>query len=286
MANININISMMIYRETSIYEEVLKMKTPPLIISLWLIASMGLLSPLSSAYSHALDENTLDKEIIAYRAKSVPLIDGIRSPGEWDDAKWYSYSWPHEKQNITNDTLNLSIGFKFNRKYLFVCAMINDDEFNPWDLLALVFDADDNVSTVEADHLLLIACNLTYWPESTFAIYHNSIIFPVWSKAVHLEDEPIQTTFDRNNGYTFEGAFKLSRLNITDTLRLNIVYVDGYNEHRNWKQVALVEPGMPEKYPKFRFVGEENQIAEIVVPISLGVMIASVCVYAWKLRRE
>jgi len=30
--------------------------------------------------------------IVAYEAMIIPAIDGIKSPGEWDDTKFYTYT--------------------------------------------------------------------------------------------------------------------------------------------------------------------------------------------------
>jgi len=193
-------------------------------------------------------ENAPIENITASVAQVIPTIDGTLSPTEWVDCKFYSYSWEKDVQNITNEQLVITIGFKYNSTHLFVAATVNDDDYNPWDMIGLIFDSNNNVSLIESDHLVLSASNGTYPLGHGFGVDSNGSLWFCYCIPVYIPEEPVNVTFTEK-GYTFEAAFKLSRLNITESLRLDIVYID----RDSHTQVALVDTRLPEKYPNFVF---------------------------------
>ncbi|MEM4303024.1 MAG: cytochrome b/b6 domain-containing protein [Candidatus Caldarchaeum sp.] len=95
---------------------------PPLIIFL---ATLLLFTAVSSIYAQQAIV------ITAYRAKKVPVIDGVISEGEWDDALQI-------KETVTKAI----VAFKHDGQYLYVLAVFEDTSPSPKDYFGLEFDAD------------------------------------------------------------------------------------------------------------------------------------------------
>ena len=70
----------------------------------------------------------LPRTILCYKAVTIPVIDGIETPGEWNDTAHYVYTWAAQEQKLVNGTFRLELAFKYNATKLFVLMIYNDYE--------------------------------------------------------------------------------------------------------------------------------------------------------------
>ena len=214
---------------------------------------------LSSQYFSAEKENDPRhsvSDITSFNATPTnepPTIDGILSPGEWNDAHFYNIDLGEKNRNISPMPLSVEIGFMYNSTHLFVAAAVNDDTFASFDALLLLFDNDNDVSHPSIDHVCFFAGNGTYNLEQDGHGYYidseGEIQF--CRCGIHwYADQPNNATFEDGRGYIFEGAIRLDRIapNSTD-IRLNIAYRD----MNRGEVVYMVDPLETERYPMFTF---------------------------------
>ncbi|PIV69922.1 MAG: hypothetical protein COS08_02950 [Euryarchaeota archaeon CG01_land_8_20_14_3_00_38_12] len=184
--------------------------------------------------------------IVAYEAMIIPAIDGIKSPGEWDDTKFYTYTWAEDKQNITEGVLTIRISFKYNETLLFVLSEINEDD-NPktlnWGLLGLFFDSDNDVFNKSIDHVGL--CWNSSYSAYTLYIGQDGSVFDSNATPSYHPFEPVNCTYN-NSLWTMEATININRLNISSS-KLNIFYHDGY------ECASVVNITQPSEYIPFIF---------------------------------
>ena len=170
----------------------------------------------------------LPRTILCYKAVTIPVIDGIETPGEWNDTAHYVYTWTAQEQTLVNGTFRLELAFKYNATKLFVLMIYNDYEehhiIQNGILIDLLFDnlnddkynyqTDDNVSFwvgLEERGFLTPAFRTLGWPEP------------------HPE-EPVNYTIDPVKGHLVETEFNLTRFILKDSI-VGFGFILGRNDY-------------------------------------------------------
>jgi hypothetical protein len=97
-----------------------------------------------------------------------PTIDGVISPGEWDDAS----AIPVEFLFLTDENLTGIFYTKYNSSYLYVALVINDpDDAEPEDGFGLEFDEGHTGTRSDGDSGLAVlgdgTCLMDFWYNET-----------------------------------------------------------------------------------------------------------------------
>ncbi len=74
------------------------------------------------------DDEAKDCPLTAYKTQKVPKIDGIISPGEWNDTLIYEYV--RNNTAIMNGRIKLQCALKYDEKWLYILFKVNDDDFH------------------------------------------------------------------------------------------------------------------------------------------------------------
>ena len=119
-----------------------------------------------------------------------------------------TFTWGPGTQKIVRGTLRLEISITWcfvpnsTHKWLFMVVRINDDEYNPWDYLGIVFDMNENGVIDPGSE------------DEPFGLWSNNMTAPslLWGNfLVFAETMPIpgphNCTFDPDTGYTFRIKF-------------------------------------------------------------------------------
>ena len=192
----------------------------------------------------------LPRTILCYKAVTIPVIDGIETPGEWNDTAHYVYTWTAQEQKLVNGTFRVELAFKYNATKLFVLMIYNDYEehhiVQNGILIYLLFDnlnddkynyqTDDDVSFwvgVEERGFLTPAFGTLGWPEP------------------HPE-EPVNYTIDPVKGHIVEIQFNLTRFIPKDS---KVGFGFELHAGNNDSYVAVPDnPLDPSTYPDFVFI--------------------------------
>jgi len=177
-----------------------------------------MLMTLFSPFFHAMEIKDSQKApFVAYRAKTIPNIDGVLSPGEWNDTKPYSQVWENGGPDITNGPLGIAFCLKYDLQNLYLLFTVNDNETDNRDSLdiSIMFDYGDSMSYY---HVLVL--------------YPNGTGYEAWltlSGIMVYPDQKIEgkTSSTYSNGmYTFEASLNLTRY-FSNNTGFGIGYSDG-----------------------------------------------------------
>ena len=66
-------------------------------------------------------------DVLSAWAFVTPTIDGVLSPGEWDDAAVATFTLTYDEESH-----DVTLYIKNNRVNLYVAAIVENDEYNQW----------------------------------------------------------------------------------------------------------------------------------------------------------
>jgi len=152
------------------------------------------------------------------------------------NVKTFVYEWPSSidvmfgGQKIINGTLRLNITFESTNNSANIVATINDDDYNGYDFLGLVFDLNGNgfIDVGGLDYpYMLFASNRTYYRNHGVVLTKDGTI---WTP---IELAPMKSfqhncTFIEGIGYTFNIRLSKSEFSL---VKANMVYVYFYDRN-------------------------------------------------------
>jgi hypothetical protein len=113
----------------------------------------------------------------------------------------FTFSWGSDRQKIVKGTFRLGISMKVNGDNVTVVITANDDEYDDYDYVGLVFDTNQN------DYIDLNDQSYGLWTNNYTA--HSLLLesgFLGWAQDTPVRG-PQNVTFDKSSGYTFNIAF-------------------------------------------------------------------------------
>lgn len=135
---------------------------------------------------------------------SVVFIIFNFSQGNQKETASLSFSWGPDKQRIMNGTFRLEISMNFAGDNMTMVIKANDDDYDEYDYVGLVFDMDGNGIDLGDESYGLYANNLT---GPTILTAYG---FLGWAQ-VRPTRGPQNVTFSPDTGYTF--VLQLASLN-------------------------------------------------------------------------
>jgi len=121
----------------------------------------------------------------------------------------FTFTWGPDTQKIVHGTLRLEISITWGvtpnstNKWLFMVVRVNDDDYNPWDYLGLVFDMNEN-GVIDLG-----------FEDNPFGLWVNNMTAPsglmengfLGFAETMPTPGPHTCTFDPDTGYTFRIFF-------------------------------------------------------------------------------
>ncbi len=125
----------------------------------------------------------------------------------------FTFTWGPDTQKVVPGTLRIEISLRWGTfhsyEYLYCIVKINDNEYNDWDYLGIVFDKNNN-SVIDLggadDPLGVWACNMT----APSVLGENGFL----GFAEVPPEKCYACTFDPNIGYTFRWLFGKDELHL------------------------------------------------------------------------
>ena len=117
------------------------------------------------------------------------------------DTMDFTFSWGPNRQKIVNGTFRLGISIKVSGDNVTMVVTANDDEYDVYDYVGLVFDTNQNGYIDVGDQ----SCGL--WASNYTA--HSMLLengFLGWAQDPPVRG-PQNVTFDKSSGYTFNIEF-------------------------------------------------------------------------------
>lgn len=113
----------------------------------------------------------------------------------------FVFSWDSNSQRIVNETFFLTLKMRVDGRNLTVAATANDDEYDEWDYLGLVFDTNQNGHIDTGDQAIGLWTN-------NFTVISDLLDFGLlgFCECVPVRG-PQDVTFDALKGYTFTVHF-------------------------------------------------------------------------------
>ena len=165
--------------------------------------------------TNSMGTESEQRPLVAYKARIIPEIDGIMSPGEWNDTDTYEYI--RDNPDIMDGPIKLQCALKYDDEWLYVLFKVNDDDYYaepPTD--------DDMVD------ILTEPIKEDGYTDKAFVVLHNgtkdiiknamlakSAIVTNWSSS--SEGEANSTYSNESKEYTFEIKISLLYLQINHT---------------------------------------------------------------------
>jgi hypothetical protein len=195
----------------------------------------------------------LPRTILCYKAVTIPVIDGIETPGEWNDTAHYVYTWTAQEQKLVNGTFRVELAFKYNATKLFVLIIYNDYEephfIKNWNEISLLFDnLNDDKYNYQTDANVSF---YVYLEERRFLTLNDDC----WCSASHPE-EPVNYTIDPVKGHIVEIQFNLTRFIPKDS-KVGFGFLVGRNDYGYVRVPDVPDAVYFDKYsslPDFVFV--------------------------------
>jgi hypothetical protein len=126
---------------------------------------------------------------------NAPVTQETSAPYEFD------FTWGHESQKIVNDTFRLSIKMWLKAENLTMVITANDNEYDEYDYIGLVFDTNQNgYIDVQDQSYGLWASNRTV----ASALFEHG--FLGFTQGMEVRG-PQNVSFDARTGYTFNIEF-------------------------------------------------------------------------------
>jgi hypothetical protein len=147
----------------------------------------------------------LPRTIMCYKAVTIPVIDGIETPGEWNDTAHYVYTWTAQEQKFVNGSLRVELAFKYNATKLFVLVIYSKyDESLEDEGIVFCFDnLNDNRYSGQDNlaYLYVYVRQKSFWQPDSF----NPM------PPEQYTEEPVNYTIDAEHGHIVEIQFNLTR---------------------------------------------------------------------------
>ncbi len=188
-----------------------------------LITTLATLLLLFTSFSIATGERT--SQIIVYKAKKIPKIDGKIESSEWDDAQPYYFEKKTNKY-ILNGRFKMTIALKHDSENLYILVIANDDDYDDGDFVFFNIHYHPQV-------------NLSWSWDTTFLLYAgNRVTNGTMTKCgvfpSNRIDAQIKASYHRyiaGNYYIFEVAIPIKYIPI-NAYEIEVGYHDA---HYEWK---------------------------------------------------
>lgn len=141
-----------------------------------------------------------------------------------DDSMNFTFTWESDAQKIIQGRLRLEISLRWETsEFLYVVVKINDDDYNEWDYLGLVFDKNINrvIDLGVVDEPYGLWANNMSAPSALGQYGFLGFAEVPPNKGPHI------CTFNSDTGYTFKISFSKDELNLpNNSSRLHICFHD------------------------------------------------------------
>jgi hypothetical protein len=147
----------------------------------------------------------------------LALVAAACGEGRQNDYEW---NWAADNQDIVAGTLHMQLTYTvIYAGQMHFTVRINDDDYNDWDYLWMVFDQNQNgkidLGTIDSPYGLW-ANNMT----APAGLFQNRLAFA----EVPPKPGPHKCVFDLNTGYTFDVS--IPDLEGADSVLLRLGFVD------------------------------------------------------------
>lgn len=149
----------------------------------------------------------IERPFVAYKAQSIPDIDGLISPGEWNDTEIYEFNVSNT--GIMNGTvIRIQCALKHDNDWLYFLFTINDDD-NDYDVVAIFTKPWSEEG--ESDDILCVTWDNTI----KFGNLTRSGLRVNWTSSPLGE---VNSTYsNESKEYTFEIKISMSYLQIKNS---------------------------------------------------------------------